>query len=312
MHHNPEDSEVHEHHAHEVPNGHHRTKSSNVPTYESQSKTLNTAPQNIDEDNLPQYIEMLQEHQALCEKEGRYVEAEMAKQRLTELKKQLEAERREEAKARQIEERAQLEHEHIEEFKEFNNFWDKRMSEFDEQAQAIEEQMIVRHQEELGRFTEELDIATPLKPKDSPELLNLKKIQQSLAKKKDYIEAHKVQQRCMKLEKEETDKWLLIREKKILNQRAQLEQKHFNELNALRKRIMTGQDEQRKARSLELERLLQKYQNMRKELDTHHQHELIKINNKASTMYGPGTSSQVYGSKARLNESRVSSQPKRR
>jgi len=59
------------------------------------------------------------------------------------------------------------------------------MSEFDEQARAIEEQMILRHQEELHRFTEELDIATPMKPKDTPELLNLKKIQQSLAKKKE-------------------------------------------------------------------------------------------------------------------------------
>lgn len=300
MHHNSENENVYDHHESEVGNGHHnRPKTS---THHESNSKLHTAPQNVDEDSLPQYIEMLQEHQALCEREGRYVEAEMAKQRLVELKKQLETERVEEAKARQIEERAQLEHEHIEEFKEFNNFWDKRMSEFDEQARTIEEQMILRHQEELERFTEELDIATPLKPKDTPELLNLKKIQQSLAKKKDYIEAHKVQQRCMKLEKEETDKWLVIREKKILNQRAQLEQKHINELSALRKRIMTGQDEQRKARSLELERLLQKYQNMRKELDTHHQHELIKINNKGSVI---GTSSQAYGSKARVSVSSV-------
>ena len=52
------------------------------------------------------------------------------------------------------------------------------------------------------------------------------------------------------------DRWLGLRDKKILNQKSQLEQKQTNELNALRKRIMTGQDEQRKARSLELERYI--------------------------------------------------------
>ena len=47
-----------------------------------------------------------------------------------------------------------------------------------------------------------------------------------------------------------------MRESKIRNQRQQLETKQANELQALRKRIITGQDEQRKARSIELERYL--------------------------------------------------------
>ena len=38
-----------------------------------------------------------------------------------------------------------------------------------------------------------LEQQLPPVPKPSPELLNLKKIQESLAKQKDYAEAHKVQ-----------------------------------------------------------------------------------------------------------------------
>ena len=85
------------------------------------------------------------------------------------------------------------------EFNEFNEFWDKKMAEFNEQAAAIEEQMMIRHQEEMRKFLEELEMSIPTKPRDSAEILNLRKIQQTLAKQKDYIEAHKIQQQCMKL-----------------------------------------------------------------------------------------------------------------
>lgn len=50
------------------------------------------------------------------------------------------------------------------------------------------------------------------------------------------------------------EKWHNVREQKMRNQKIQLENKQTNELNAIRKRILTGQEEQRKARSLDLER----------------------------------------------------------
>ncbi|CAD8091948.1 unnamed protein product [Paramecium primaurelia] len=43
--------------------------------------------------------------------------------------------------------------------------------------------------------------------------------------------------------------------------------RHRNEINALQQRIKGGQDEQKKNRSLDLEKLLQKYQNIKKELE---------------------------------------------
>lgn len=58
----------------------------------------------------------------------------------------------------------------------------------------------------------------------------------------------------MKLERVEMEKWHNVREQKMRNQKIQLENKQTNELNAIRKRILTGQEEQRKARSLDLER----------------------------------------------------------
>lgn len=56
------------------------------------------------------------------------------------------------------------------------------MEEYNEQAQVIEDQLIEKHQADLEKFLEELDKSVPFKPKDSAELLNLRKIQESLAK----------------------------------------------------------------------------------------------------------------------------------
>ena len=92
-----------------------------------------------------------------------------------------------------------------------------------------------------------------------------------------YIEAHKVQQRCLQLEKDEFEKWTRFRDQKLKNQRVQFEQKQQNELFALQKRITSGQEEQRKARAMELERLLQKYQNAKKELETQQSNEMMRF-----------------------------------
>lgn len=81
----------------------------------------------------------------------------------------------------------------------------------------------------------------------------------------------------MQIEKDEFEKWNRFREQKLRNQRVQFEQKQQNELFALQKRITSGQEEQRKARAMELERLLQKYQNAKKELETQQQNELMRF-----------------------------------
>ena len=84
----------------------------------------------------------------------------------------------------------QYEEAHLAEFNQFNEFWDLKMIEFNEQAIAIEEQMINKHQQELTKFLEELENFLPIKPKDSAEMLNLKRIQESLARQKEYFKSY--------------------------------------------------------------------------------------------------------------------------
>lgn len=56
------------------------------------------------------------------------------------------------------------------------------MQEFNEEAAKVEEQTVQRQQDELKKFQDELENSIPAKPKDTPELLSLRKAEESLAK----------------------------------------------------------------------------------------------------------------------------------
>eukprot|EP01017_Pseudomicrothorax_dubius_P018650 TRINITY_DN2059_c0_g1_i1.p1 TRINITY_DN2059_c0_g1~~TRINITY_DN2059_c0_g1_i1.p1 ORF type:complete len:293 (-),score=108.02 TRINITY_DN2059_c0_g1_i1:139-1017(-) len=237
----------------------------------------NGIPENPTLEDIQEYILTLTEHMRECERSGKYIEAQTALTKIEELKTEASNRRREEMRARHLNEKLEIEEAHLSEFNQFNEFWDKKMQQFSEEAAQAEQEMTARHQEELAKFEEELNNSLPPQPKGSSELLNLRKIEENLARQKDYVEAHKVQQKCLEMEREELAKWLAVRESKIRGQVQLLATKQAQEINALRKRVNTAQEEQRKARSLELERLIQKYHNIKNELEIQQQMEALKL-----------------------------------
>ena len=73
----------------------------------------------------------------------------------------------------------------------------------------------------------------------------------------------------------------MSRDHKIKSQLEQLKVKQSYELSALRQKIELGKDEQRKAKELGLERLKQKFQNVKKELEVLQQSEVSKFEKSA-------------------------------
>jgi len=92
-----------------------------------------------------------------------------------------------------------LENTHTEEFNNFNVFWDKKMEEYINEAKKIEESLLIKQNEFNKTFEQEIEKSIPSKPKESAELLNLKKVEEQLALQKEYVEAHKVQQKRLQL-----------------------------------------------------------------------------------------------------------------
>jgi hypothetical protein len=131
------------------------------------------------------FLQILEEHRKNCERQGKYVEAEIAKNRLEELKLHEENRRREAMRSRQIAERLGVEEAHMLEFQQFNMVWDKKMAEYERHAAELERSMKERHGAELAEFQRKMIASIQNKPKFSKELLNLRKIQETLAKHKE-------------------------------------------------------------------------------------------------------------------------------
>lgn len=178
---------------------------------------------------------------------------------------------------RQQNENIELEETHILEFNNFNQEWDKTMNSFQVHSSQLIKELEAKHVTKHEEWRTKLDTKIPIKFKPSSELLNLRRIQVNLAKQKEYKEAHQVQIRAQKLEKQEMARYEEDRNVKIMKSEEQLFQLQDNEMEALRKRIIAGENEQKKQRALELERMFQRYQNVKKELENQHKMERIRL-----------------------------------
>ena len=138
------------------------------------------------------------------------------------------------------------------------------------------ELMKQKHSEEWEEFQKRI-LAKQPKPKFSTELLNYRKIQDHLAKAKDYNEAHKVKAKADKLEALDMERWLQKRQEGITQQEENWKQQKQQEMSALQKRIQTNLEAQKKQRSLEFDRLNQRYQNVKNELDAQQKLERMRI-----------------------------------
>lgn len=127
----------------------------------------------------------MEEHQLKCEKEGKFVEAELAKQRVIKFKKLEEEKLLNETKDRHDEIRAQVEQDQKEELEKFNAQWDNDFYEMNSRFTAQEEAMKEEQQKELQNLIDNLNSNQEENPKPSVELLNLNKILEQLVKKKE-------------------------------------------------------------------------------------------------------------------------------
>eukprot|EP00658_Telonema_sp_P-2_P051327 TRINITY_DN3938_c0_g1_i10.p1 TRINITY_DN3938_c0_g1~~TRINITY_DN3938_c0_g1_i10.p1 ORF type:complete len:372 (-),score=108.14 TRINITY_DN3938_c0_g1_i10:379-1494(-) len=227
----------------------------------------NLPPELAAEDQAVQdFLRILDEHRRHCEREGKYIEAETASRRLKELRQHEENRRREAMRSRQTAERLGIEEAHMLEFEQFNAIWEQRMQEYEKSAEEGLEKLKEKHLAEILAFQEEWQNKLPRKPKLSKELLNMRKIQDTLARQERYQEAQKI-----KFKADEREAWELARLQDQLSQtlaakEQRIRQKQHSELTGLAKRIQRGREEYKGLRQSELERRLQRYKNVKDDL----------------------------------------------
>ena len=213
------------------------------------------------------FLSILQEHKKNCEREGRYVEADVAKKRLEALRQREEKRQQDALRSRQVAQRLAVEELHIHEFQQFNSMWDRKMKDFEDRAGELLELMRQRHVIDIEDFRQKHVQCPNRKPKFSKEMLELRKVELTLARQTEYAEAQIVKVKADALEAAELERMAIEREQQISNAEVKFLHTQEQELNALRQRIQGGAEVQRKARQQDLERLLQRYNNVKAELE---------------------------------------------
>lgn len=235
------------------------------------------------ESAIEDFLQILEEHRKNCEQQGKYVEAEVAKKRFEELKSHEANRRRETMKAQQVKEMLGVEEAHMLEYQQFNAQWDRQGDEHEAQCQAHVDAMKARHLEELKEFQRRL-LEKQQIIKFSPVLLNYRQIEEHLARSKNYGEAHKVKAKADRMEARETAAWNKLKQNEMFQQEHQFKALKRQELSALQKRIRAGREEQRKRRQFALERLMQRYTNVKNELRTAQNLDRISIQRRGSSI----------------------------
>eukprot|EP01004_Peranema_trichophorum_P005133 NODE_4005_length_1245_cov_46.010695_g3517_i0.p1 GENE.NODE_4005_length_1245_cov_46.010695_g3517_i0~~NODE_4005_length_1245_cov_46.010695_g3517_i0.p1 ORF type:complete len:338 (+),score=73.56 NODE_4005_length_1245_cov_46.010695_g3517_i0:72-1085(+) len=215
---------------------------------------------------LDEYIKILAEYRKSCERKGSYKEAEMVQTVLKQLRLEEEERHLNALTQQQENERQGLEEAHMLEFQNFNRIWNEKIDAFEEHQLDCEAAMLERHSMELAEFHAEMTNEIPTRPKFSKDLLNLRKIQDTLALQKNYTEAHKTKLKADKLEAQELERINRERAERYSKKEAQILSRHRSELIAMRKRMERGKAELERARKKELEMLLQRYHNVKRGL----------------------------------------------
>lgn len=224
---------------------------------------------------------ILEQHARNCEGQGRYVEAEIARNRLDELRLHEENRKREAMRARHLAEALGVEEAHMLEFQQFNAVWDKKGAAYQENAAELVLEMQERHAAELKDFQQRL-LAKAAMPRHSKELLALRKVQDTLARNRRYEEAARMKHKADELMTWEEEKWHNERQADMYQQEIRYKAKLKTELLALKKRIQLGVADMKRCRQRELECLLLRYQNVKRALDRQQSIETVQFDKMAA------------------------------
>lgn len=180
----------------------------------------------------------------------------MAKNRILELKEQEYNMEYQQLMFTHQQKQEEIQQAHIKQYQDFNQHWDFELQRAQEEDQTEIVDLENRHTKGLEENRQNLEENLPMNFKYSAELLNLRSIQKSLAKQKNYQDAHQVQLRANEMEEVEKVQHLEARHKKILAAEAKLMQKQQTEMNALRKKLEGRMNERLKLREVEHNKIL--------------------------------------------------------
>lgn len=210
--------------------------------------------------------EVLDQLRSEFEQQGSYQQANQVMRKIRQIHQLEETRLCEDVYTRQSAALAMMDEAHAKEMELVIEQWGHKVKEYEGQAAKVTEALTKRQAAELDLFTSKLE-TMPGTPRWSPYLLHLRKVEQRLARQRDYTQASTYKAEADEMQVQEQQAWAKARAAKIGAGLQQFVHKQELELEGLQKRIASGRQDQQSARSRELNRLRRRYLCARRELE---------------------------------------------
>lgn len=191
----------------------------------------------------------------------------MAKHKKDELKKVTKKVEKEKALNMHLKEKVEVEEAYLNEFNDFQKRWNKKLDKFESKVEDSRKEMIGHQQGQLDEALNRLEEKYALAAKDSNQaVLNLQKIEQTLARQKNYIEAQKTREQWQREKEGLAAKQKLEVEKKKNDVVSEYEIKNKKEVEEFIEKINEMRVNLEAERQRELDALLAKYDKIKNQL----------------------------------------------
>lgn len=224
----------------------------------------------MSEEEIMQLLEELDMIREESVEEGRYLDADNAKNKMKQINLVLDKKRKRNMKNKHGLEKNKLDEDFENEMQSFSAFWDEKIMKYQEECRQLEKMLLTKNQEELEDYNQSLNKTIPLKFKPSPKMLEMHGTLNQLLKNQEYRDAHYLQQKICILEKTEEEKYFYERDRKIEHLLESMKTRHNQEYNTLKKKIILGLEELEINRKKEYEKLLLKFNNIKKNIENQH------------------------------------------
>ena len=230
-------------------------------------------------------LELTQQEEKLVS-EGKYLEANEVKNKINEIKNSSLYRKSQTLTETQEKQNEGLEEAFNIELHDLVEFWDNKIKDFIDKGKQAEMELNEYHNQQMEELIDNLTNKYPA-IKYSKEYLENKSIEINLAKQERFKEAHYYRVKCDKLEEKENAKYERDRNAHIQLKAEILGNKQANEKKCLRERNETQLDLLINQKNNELNKLSQKYKNIKNELDYFHKKQKIGKKNQSNILKNP-------------------------
>ena len=231
--------------------------------------------------HIPDYVQILKAYEKECCADSRYIEAEMAKHKIDELKGLAWKVEKEKALNQHLKEKVEVEEAYLKEFNDFTLKWERKLRSFEEKVEKLRVDM-VRHQknqleEALARVEEKY--INEMRDTNNV-ILQLQVEEKKLAKQRKYIEAQKRREYWQQEKEKLAKKQKLEMERKKNDLINDFELRNKKEIELFISRINDMRLNLEKERKVELEKLQEKFGKIKNDLQSIHKSEKKRIENR--------------------------------